>query len=165
MAENYGSYLGRLMKNNPAWDLDRLTSEVKTIKEGGFGGGGGGSVVVDSAINGNIKVNGTEVKVYDDSSINTALNGKASSTHNHDGVYSSINHNHSGVYEPVISSKGTAFNKNFGSVAGSVSEGNHTHIGMVTSSSVSNISVLTQTQYDALGTEKNTNNVLYVIRG
>ena len=34
------------------------------------------------------------------------------------------NHNHSGVYEPVISTKGTAFNKDFGSVEGSVAEGN-----------------------------------------
>jgi hypothetical protein len=37
-----------------------------------------------------------------------------------------INHNHNGVYEPVFS-KNTAFNKNFGTTAGTVSEGNHTH--------------------------------------
>jgi hypothetical protein len=154
MSEKYPSYLGRLMKNTPAWDVDRLTAEVKLLKEGGAGGGEGGSVVVDSTINGNIRVNAVEVKVYDDSAINTALSGKASTTHNHDSAY-----------EPVISSKGTAFNKNFGSVVGTVSEGNHSHNGMVTSTSVASISVLTQVQYDALGTEKNTNNVLYVIRG
>lgn len=35
-------------------------------------------------------------------------------------------HNHSGVYEPAFS-KNTAFNKNFGTAAGTVAEGNHTH--------------------------------------
>lgn len=34
------------------------------------------------------------------------------------------NHNHSGTYEPVIGAKGTAFNKNFGSNADTVCEGN-----------------------------------------
>jgi len=37
------------------------------------------------------------------------------------------NHDHAGVYEPVISPKNTAFNKDFGTTAGTVSEGNHTH--------------------------------------
>lgn len=36
------------------------------------------------------------------------------------------NHLHTGVYEPVFI-KNTAFNKNFGTSAGTVSEGNHTH--------------------------------------
>jgi hypothetical protein len=40
--------------------------------------------------------------------------------------YASSSHNHSGVYEPVFT-KNTGFNKNFGTVAGTVSEGNHTH--------------------------------------
>lgn len=31
------------------------------------------------------------------------------------------------LYEPIISTKNTAFNKNFGTTAGTVSEGNHTH--------------------------------------
>jgi hypothetical protein len=37
-----------------------------------------------------------------------------------------LNHNHAGVYEPAFT-KNTAFNKNFGTSAGTVSEGNHTH--------------------------------------
>ncbi|HPB85631.1 MAG TPA: hypothetical protein PLR63_07575, partial [Paludibacteraceae bacterium] len=37
-----------------------------------------------------------------------------------------ISHSHAGVYEPVFT-KNTAFNKNFGTTAGTVSEGNHTH--------------------------------------
>lgn len=41
-------------------------------------------------------------------------------------TYSLSTHNHSGIYEPVFT-KNTAFNKNFGTAAGTVSEGNHTH--------------------------------------
>ena len=52
--------------------------------------------------------------------------------HNHDAAYSNINHNHNGVYEPVFT-KNTAFNKNFGATAGTVSEGNHTHSQYLTS--------------------------------
>ena len=37
-----------------------------------------------------------------------------------------ISHSHAGVYEPAFT-KNTAFNKNFGTSAGTVSEGNHTH--------------------------------------
>jgi len=53
-----------------------------------------------------------------------------------DGLYQKIGtvesklsiegHLHTGIYEPVFD-KNTAFNKNFGNVAGTVSEGNHTH--------------------------------------
>ena len=46
-----------------------------------------------------------------------------------EGVSKSValsTHNHSGVYEPVFT-KNTAFNKDFGTTAGTVSEGNHTH--------------------------------------
>lgn len=45
-------------------------------------------------------------------------------------------HNHNDLYEPIIASKGTAFNKNFGTTAGTVSEGNHTHSQYLTASSV-----------------------------
>lgn len=41
-------------------------------------------------------------------------------------------HDHTGVYEPVISVKNTAFNKNFGTAAGTVAEGNHTHSEYIT---------------------------------
>ena len=51
-------------------------------------------------------------------------NGKTLSYDNNS--YSLASHNHSGVYEPVFT-KNTAFNKNFGTAAGTVAEGNHTH--------------------------------------
>lgn len=51
-------------------------------------------------------------------------NGKTLSYDNNS--YSLSSHNHSGVYEPVFT-KNTAFNKNFGTTAGTVAEGNHTH--------------------------------------
>ena len=44
--------------------------------------------------------------------------------HDHDGVYAPVNHSHP-EYEPVIGPKGSAFNKNFGTTAGTVAEGNH----------------------------------------
>ena len=47
-----------------------------------------------------------------------------------DARYSQTGHTHTGVYEPVINPKGTAFNKNFGTAAGDVAEGNHTHAGV-----------------------------------
>jgi hypothetical protein len=37
--------------------------------------------------------------------------------------YSLSNHNHTSVYEPIISTKNTAFNKNFGTTTGTVLEG------------------------------------------
>lgn len=46
-----------------------------------------------------------------------------------DARYSLLAHNHAGVYEPVFS-KNTGFNKNLGTSAGTVSEGNHTHSGV-----------------------------------
>jgi len=44
------------------------------------------------------------------------------------GGYAASGHNHSGVYEPAFS-KNTGFNKNLGTSAGTVSEGDHTHAG------------------------------------
>jgi len=44
------------------------------------------------------------------------------------GVYSVSDHDHSGTYEPVISSKGDAFNKDFGSTAGTVCEGDDSRL-------------------------------------
>ncbi len=49
------------------------------------------------------------------SKITTELSGK-----------SDTSHNHAGVYEPVFT-KNTGFNKDFGTIAGTVSEGNHNH--------------------------------------
>ena len=47
--------------------------------------------------------------------LQNALNAKADTSHNHDGTY-----------EPAFS-KNTAFNKNFGTVSGTVAEGDHLH--------------------------------------
>jgi len=57
---------------------------------------------------------------------NTAFNKSFGTT----GTSSSVSrddHTHTNVYEPAIGSKGTAFNKNFGTTSGTVSEGTHTH--------------------------------------
>lgn len=82
--------------------------------------------------------------------LNTALNGKASSTHNHNGVYEPAfvkntafnknfagsgsaatvarsDHNHTGVYEPIIPVKNTGFNLNTGTTAGTLATGDHRH--------------------------------------
>ena len=45
----------------------------------------------------------------------------------HSGLYALIDHNHAGIYEPVIT-KNDAFNKSFGSVSGSVCEGNDSRL-------------------------------------
>lgn len=42
--------------------------------------------------------------------------------------FAPANHNHAGVYEPVISAKGSAFNKDFGTSAGTVCEGNDSRL-------------------------------------
>lgn len=43
-----------------------------------------------------------------------------------DNRYATAGHDHSGVYEPAFS-KNTGFNRNFGTTAGTVAEGNHKH--------------------------------------
>ena len=58
--------------------------------------------------------------------VEAVLTGTITS-HNHSGVYALVAHNHDGTYEPVITTKNTAFNKNFGTTVGTVAEGNHTH--------------------------------------
>lgn len=99
-------------------------------------------------IAGQVFINGKDHDIYHDArySLLGHVHDYAAINHNHDSVYSALNHlhdarysqlghthdyaatnhNHNGIYEPVFS-KNTAFNKNFGSVAGSVSEGNHNH--------------------------------------
>ncbi|MFA7683029.1 MAG: hypothetical protein WCX94_02680 [Candidatus Dojkabacteria bacterium] len=44
----------------------------------------------------------------------------------HSELYSLVGHNHDGEYEPLLI-RNTAFNKNFGTTADTVSEGDHTH--------------------------------------
>jgi hypothetical protein len=84
--------------------------------------------------------------ITDVTGLQNALDDKADVGHNHDTAYAPKSHSHSeyalaththsqyaltghdhdGVYEPVFT-KNTAFNKNFGTSAGTVAEGNHTH--------------------------------------
>jgi len=61
------------------------------------------------------------------------LGGTAQNSYRLNGFNSSYfavsGHTHDGVYEPVFS-KNDAFNKNFGTVSGTVAEGDHTHDGV-----------------------------------
>jgi len=91
---------------------------------------------------------------YTESETDTLLGDKSDTIHNHNNEYyteseldagqlddryytesetdtllgdkSDTSHNHTGIYEPALS-KNTAFNKNFGTASGTVSEGNHEH--------------------------------------
>lgn len=79
--------------------------------------------------------------VIDDvSGLQAALDGKAAVSHTHDDRYfteteintllggkSDTTHAHTGVYEPTFT-KNTAFNKNFGTAAGTVAQGNDSRI-------------------------------------
>lgn len=75
---------------------------------------------------GKFYANGKEIATIDQ------LNQKADSGHNHTGVYAPVHEHpyaptsHTHNYEPVFS-KNTAFNKNFGTTAGTVAQGNHAH--------------------------------------
>jgi hypothetical protein len=72
-------------------DGDRFSSNVQRFsvnKKMGYipstgGGTGGGTTEVVAGTNGHILVNGIDVKVYDDSALQTALSEKASTTHIH----------------------------------------------------------------------------------
>lgn len=82
--------------------------------------------------------------------LNTELNGKASSAHNHNGTYEPAfvkgtafnknfggngsastvarsDHNHNGIYEPVIPTKKTGFNLDVGITTGTLAAGDHLH--------------------------------------
>ncbi len=66
-------------------------------------------------------------RYYTETEVNNKLTDKANVFHNHDSDYAVINHNHVGTYEPVFS-KNTAFNKNFGTAAGTVCEGDDSRL-------------------------------------
>lgn len=55
-------------------------------------------------------------------------------------TFSLDNHLHTGIYEPVFS-KNTAFNKNFGTTAGTVAEGSHAHTSLYVSDTRAIVSV------------------------
>ena len=61
--------------------------------------------------------------------LGTTLNDWTTSIENELSDLAGINHNHDTTYEPIISTKGTAFNKDFGTTAGTIAEGNHVHSG------------------------------------
>ena len=89
-----------------------ITQQANTVTISATGGGGGG--VTD---------HGALTGLGDDDHPQYLNNARG------DARYAALSHNHSGVYEPVFS-KNTAFNKNFGTTAGTVAEGNHTHTGL-----------------------------------
>jgi hypothetical protein len=66
-------------------------------------------------------------RYYTESEVDSKLADKANVSHHHDSEYADINHNHSGTYEPAFS-KNSAFNKNFGSAAGTVCQGNDSRL-------------------------------------
>lgn len=91
-----------------------------------------------------------------DANFTNLNNDKSETTHNHDADYAGIAHNHTGVYEPAFT-KNTGFNKDFGTAAGTVAEGDHTH----PISDVTNLQTTldgkastshTHTEYDPAGT-------------
>jgi hypothetical protein len=90
---------------------------------------------------------------------NHAHSDLATSDHNHNNVYAPIddyvvNINLTSIlagYEPIFT-KNTAFNKNFGTEAGTVAEGNHTHEGLV----------LDEHNHDTLYEPKNDNIQLHI---
>lgn len=69
--------------------------------------------------------------------LSSQLNLKADSDHDHGDIYAPKEHshnyaasNHTHNYEPAFAKKG-AFNKDFGTAAGTVAQGNHTHEGVM----------------------------------
>jgi hypothetical protein len=83
-------------------------------------GGSGGSTINDSTTT-------STTQTWSANKINTEIGKKSNS-----------NHTHSGVYEPVFT-KNSAFNKSFGTSAGTISEGNHTHSQYALTSSLDSI--------------------------
>lgn len=79
-------------------------------------------------VDGNVNIVGAGggAPINDVSTTSTTSTWSANKINTSLGSKSDTGHNHTGVYEPVIS-KNTGFNKNLGTTAGTVSEGNHTH--------------------------------------
>lgn len=116
------------------------TYGVSAYGPGTGGGGGGGSLsglsdvmLTSLAANNLLQFNGTHWVNVPASSVGTPVSWGTTSNNTSPLTVSGttktlslVGHLHAGVYEPVFS-KNTAFNKNFGTTAGTVAEGNHTH--------------------------------------
>lgn len=75
-----GSTVGGKIIETEEGSLKKITQALLELSNAP----GGGSVVQPSGINGNIKVNSIEVQVYNDSSMQNLLFGKANIIHSHD---------------------------------------------------------------------------------
>jgi hypothetical protein len=67
-------------------ELNKAFGQIKKLQDDLANlpsGGGGGSTVGTSTINGNIKINGQEVKVYDDASLTESMKTKSNVGHTH----------------------------------------------------------------------------------
>jgi hypothetical protein len=76
-----------------------IAEEAKEIAAaGGEGGGGGPHTHPQSDITGLVSALAAKANASD---VTTALAGKASTSHNHDGAYSALGHNHDSAYAPI----------------------------------------------------------------
>ena len=128
--------------NQAVYTEENVYSEKEISAYGAGSGGGGGAgalselsdVNLTNPINTNLlQYNGSHWVNVPASSVGTPVSWGTTSNNTSpltvSGVTKTVSlsgHLHAGVYEPVFS-KNTAFNKNFGTTAGTVAEGNHTH--------------------------------------
>ena len=128
--------------NQAVYTEENVYSEKEISAYGAGSGGGGGAgalselsdVNLTNPINTNLlQYNGSHWVNVPASSVGTPVSWGTTSNNTSpltvSGVTKTVSlsgHLHAGVYEPVFT-KNTAFNKNFGTTAGTVAEGNHTH--------------------------------------
>lgn len=135
-----------------AWATKAFNSEVETGKYSAYhwsviAAENAGSTVISDLIT-------SASTTWSSNKLTIALSEKSSSSHTHTNTYEPTiakatafnkdfadssadsgvadtvargDHNHASVYEPIIPSKGTAFNKDIGTVSGTLAEGDHTH--------------------------------------
>lgn len=116
--------------------LDKLSDDGTNLLfngsaiSGGGGGGTGGDTITDSTINGNILKNGSEIQVYDETALANRVTSVETNKANSSDVYTKTQTDTALAGKENAFTKNTAFNKNFGSAAGTVAEGNHNHSGV-----------------------------------
>ena len=128
--------------NQAVYTEENVYSEKEISAYGAGSGGGGGAgalselsdVNLTNPINTNLlQYNGSHWVNVPASSVGTPVSWGTTSNNTSpltvSGVTKTVSlsgHLHAGIYEPAFT-KNTAFNKNFGTIAGTVAEGNHTH--------------------------------------